>query len=664
MDMRNATGAESPPTPSDPAETLTPGAGRPRPTHRRGLKRNSAACQRCRRRKQKCDGNLPTCGPCSVVRASCVPSERLIVRVDPNCECERLRSQVRELQEQLATLQAHQNTQSTFLGQVDSDGPETEALTSLIGQPSQLVSAPVDARRGFSPELEGFYRGRMLLPTFPETNTADTPNSCFLSSPWHLWNGLAEASPPSDHVPNSIPLSLHDYSLELVDVFFARRWPQFPVLHRPTFMESHYLPFSEGETHDKLSSFQVNMVLAIGASEQARAKTKSQLSHHHFFQAAVQDLGSVMGASDIDCIQCLLLLCIFGSNEPQLVNLWYTVGLALRLAVGIDLHRHETVATKSLVEAEMCKRLFWSVYTMDRSISIAMGRPLGIQDADITIPLPLSISDDRLSNPEEPSFISPSSNGKDLSTFLHVIRLRRINADIYKALHSAGETNIEGCSLEAIRQEYYSRLSDWLFSAPRYLAPTSMYQMTEWFQIAYHQAILNLYRPSHASPVATIEAIRLCADSSISLITCYSALYAKNKVTYTFVALNSLFMAAVTMLYSLRASFTLRQELTKEVAESNIRSCTSLLRDISNGRAVGQRSAQVVTRLGNATLAIFDTAPTLGNEVDTEFMSWFGVKSQNPPGPGQPTPSIDVPWNDLFNQGFDLGGTFCNDLLL
>ncbi|KAH6887482.1 fungal-specific transcription factor domain-containing protein [Thelonectria olida] len=615
---------------------------RPRLAHRRGLKRNSAACERCRRRKQKCDGALPICGPCGLAGVACVPSERLVVRVDPNCECEQLRNQVQKLKEQVESLQAQRSTESQS------------------SSTSQTCNVSLDAQ-DLSNLPEIYYPGRILLPTFPETGAADTPNGSFLSSPWHLWNGLAEASPCED-VSSSIPLTPDDYGLELVEVFFARRWPQFPVLHRPTFMESHFVPFLNA--NHKLSSFQVNMVFAIGASELSRAKTRPLVSHHQFFQAAIRDLGNVMGASDIDCIQCLLLLCIFGSNEPQLVNLWYTVGLALRLAVGIDLHRHEAVVNKSLLEAEMCKRLFWSVYTMDRSISIAMGRPLGIHDSDITMPLPLSIPDDKLTNPDGASMVSLIPNVKDMSTFLHVINLRRINADIYKALHSAGNTNIEGYNLEAIRHQYYARLNDWLFSAPRYLAPASMYQMTEWFQIAYHQAILNLYRPSHASPVATIDAIRLCADSSISLITCYSALYAKNKVIYTFVALNSLFMAAVTMLYSLRASFTLRSELTKEVAESNIRSCTALLRDISNGRAVGERSAQIVTRLGNATLAVFDTTPVLDNDVDTEFMSWFGLKCQNQPQPGEPTPSIDLPWNDLFDHGFDLGGAFCSDLLL
>ena len=79
------------------------------------------------------------------------------------------------------------------------------------------------------------------------------------------------------------------------------------------------------------------------------------------------------------------------------MNLRYTVGLTLRLAIGIDLHRHESLINKSFIEKEMIECLFWSVYTMDRSISIAMGRPLGIQDTDITMPLPLCLTDEMLS---------------------------------------------------------------------------------------------------------------------------------------------------------------------------------------------------------------------------------------------------------------------------
>ncbi|RSM12461.1 hypothetical protein CDV31_006302 [Fusarium ambrosium] len=623
---------ESAPAGFEPGDALSP---------RRGLKRISAACQRCRRRKSKCDGKLPVCGPCAAAAVSCVPSDRLVIKVDRDCECDHLRNQVENLKSRVRELQSQLA--------LHRDRASSHDIPQPIAESSDGAGS-----------LEKFYRGRMLLPTFRGSN-AHSPEVGFMSSPWQLWNGLSASDAPAV-TPASF--SLQDDGPSLVGVFFDRRWPQFPVLHRPTFMEQHYLPFVSGRPRSKLSAFQVNIVLAIGASEKARTGCNPSVSYQGFFKAAVRELDNVLAADDIDCIQCLLLLCIFGSNEPQSVNLWQAVGLALRLAVGIDLHRREALAGKSLLEAEMCKRLFWSLYTIDRSISISLGRPIGIQDADVTISLPLLLSDEKLSGPAEQAVPNVCPDIKDMSAFRHIIELRRINANIYRALHSAAGVNIESSNLDSIRQQHYALLNTWLLSAPRYLAPVSMYQTSEWFQIAYHQAVINVYRPSHASPVSSADAIRLCADSSISLISCYNALYAKNKIIYTFVALDSLFMSAVTMLYSIRASAAVRHELTKEVVESNIESCVGLLSKISHGRIVGERSIQIIRRLGNATLAVFDTTSSAESDIDTEFMSWFGVKCQNPPGPEYPTPSIDIAWNDLFEHGYDLNGFYNGDLLL
>ncbi|KAF3812185.1 Pyrimidine pathway regulatory protein 1 [Colletotrichum gloeosporioides] len=623
-------------------------------THRRGLKRGVAACERCRRRKQKCDGQLPICGQCSAAGTPCVPSERFLVRVaNVDCECDRLRSQVENLTAQLEALMA-----AVANGDVATDSLHPPTANSLDTGTGQHAS-----QRGHA--LERIHTDRLLRPTFSGAATSRTGEESLLNSPSRLWDGVSTGRTPEGPVSLIHP-SLQDNNY-LIEGFFSRRWPQFPALHKPTFLEKHYLPFSQGEAVDDLSLFQVNIVLAIAASERARTDERHRQLQDDFFQSATASLGGALATDDFDSVQCLLLLCIYGNNEPQSVNLWYAIGLALRLAVGMNLHRVETIASKEALEAEMCKRLFWCVYTMDRGISMSLGLPLGIQDADITMPLPLSLSDDVLANPSQETPLSFGPDVNDLSTFLHIIELRRINADIYKSLHSAGDTNLAGSNIDVIRVQHHTRLNQWLVSAPRYLVPTSMHQTPEWFQIAYHQAIMNLYRPSHASPVSTIEALRHCADSSISLISCYAALYAKNKVTYTFVALTSLFMAGVTMLYSLRASAALRQELTRDVVESNIRSCTTLLRDISHGGAVVERSVGIIQRLGRATLPFFESnLDPADNQVDTEFMSWFGLKGHHPTGhsSAQPTPSADIPWNDLFEHGFDLGNIYCGDVLI
>lgn len=118
-------------------------------------------------------------------------------------------------------------------------------------------------------------------------------------------------------------------------LFFDCRWSYLPVLHRLTFVNEHLNPFLSKSVTSPISSFLVNMVCAIATTEKSSFQEDSRV-HRFFFNRAVQDLHAVLGIDDLECVQCLLLLCMYGHNEPQSVNMWYTTGLALQLAIGID----------------------------------------------------------------------------------------------------------------------------------------------------------------------------------------------------------------------------------------------------------------------------------------------------------------------------------------
>ncbi|ETS79650.1 hypothetical protein PFICI_09503 [Pestalotiopsis fici W106-1] len=632
------------------------------PAHRRGLKRSAAACERCRRRKQKCDGKLPICGPCGSARAICVPSERLVVRPDFCSHCVGLREKVARLEAEVQALESrslneHQNG--------DGDSQQHLGYTSSEGQ--SISAAPCRS-------LDIAYTGRILRPTFASRLNGQEVDDAFKSSPWHLWrDDPTTAATPGLAEQTAWPLDAH--ASKLIDIFFARRWPSLPILHQPTFRQRHYEPLLNGKPAKDLSHFQVYMVLAIAGAEAPSANRSQTLSHQDFFQIAIRDLHLILNADDLECIQCLLLLCMYGSNEPQSVNMWYTSGLALRLAIGIDLHRAETTSKLDLLHAEMSKRIFWCAYVMDRSMAIAMGRPLGIQDTDITTPLPLQLSDSQLMELSEgPVMGNLVAQSDDMSTFIHVSKLRRLNGEIYKSFHAPVISGMADVALDTVRSGYLSRLNDWIAASPRYLPTASMFQSPEWFQIAYHQAVLSLYRPSRGAPMSSIDSLRLCMDSAISMVGCYNALYAKNKIVYTFLALNSVFMAAVTILYCIRASSAIRDELSKSVAEANISSAVRLLQSLSSGRSVGSRCTEIIERLSSAVLTVFDQPVQSEELVDAEFLSWFGLKflsvrpdegfrAEDMGVPAQPTPNFDIPWNDLMDAGYEMINTTYMDML-
>jgi len=622
-----------------------------------------------------------------------VLSERLTVVAQPSPDREDvLRDELRHLRAQVTDLNQRlvQEKERSALIAHDAElkhGLSSTPATSQAGAFSNgTPGAPAGAKRQQSEFEQGYY-GRILRPTFGTAHQSRV-DAGDKSSAWSLWKDDHSVETPSEH-PRAENIALHeDHGLTLINIFFDQRWPHLPILHKPSFLRDRFNPFARGEELSGVGRLQLFMVFAIAALEQSRVKGEHSYSHRDLFNLAIRDMNSVLTSDDPECITSLLLLCMYGRTEPQSVNMWHTTGLALRIAIGVDLHRAESIRHMDLMQAEMSKRLFWSVYAMDRSMSIYLGRPLGIQDADINLPFPLQLTDEDLEIMDH-NTVSPRTRAdvKDVSTFIHLIKLRKINAEIYRTFHSVTTNSLTAVDLEHVRQDLYSQLNEWLITAPRYSFTVSMFQSPEWFQNAYHLAVISLHRPSYVQATPSVEALQLCADSSISMISCYGSLYAKNKVSYSFVALSAIFMSAVTMLYSLRASPQVRKDLTRQVIESNINTCLMLLRGISNGREVAERAAHVIQGLGNAVLSLFDgaglentntgTDTSEKQNVDREFLSWFGLKSRmmKPAAPPElhreqfafsepgimdssdeplATLSVDMAWEDLFAQGFGM----------
>jgi hypothetical protein len=64
-------------------------------------------------------------------------------------------------------------------------------------------------------------------------------------------------------------------------------------------------------------------------------------------------------------------------------------GLAVRMAFHLGLHRCPMqFSAFPKKEAELRKRMFWSIYCIDRYISIRLGIPLAIRDIDIDVCFP------------------------------------------------------------------------------------------------------------------------------------------------------------------------------------------------------------------------------------------------------------------------------------
>ena len=76
--------------------------------------------------------------------------------------------------------------------------------------------------------------------------------------------------------------------------------------------------------------------------------------------------------------------------DPSGISLWHVVGFAARVAIALNLHRRVDGATLPPHVAEMRKRVFYSLYNLDRLVAASLSKPLAIADDDIDVEVSLS----------------------------------------------------------------------------------------------------------------------------------------------------------------------------------------------------------------------------------------------------------------------------------
>lgn len=243
---------------------------------------------------------------------------------------------------------------------------------------------------------------------------------------------------PSVARPAVAPRVLRLSSLEEVErvagQYFDSIGYQYPFLSRPEFFGHLRHIYMGGvpapEVHNTYHII-IAIALLIGSAESAQAAD--------FYRASQETLPHALQNEDLPSIRALLGLALYSMFATSGPSIWHVLGATLRLAISLGLHKARPYP--SLMEEEMAKRAFWSLYNLDRLIASTLGRPLGISDDDISVGLPRELNEDGLEAPGASTMTIP----------LQVIRLRRIFSRIYhyrkssfllSALSSLGRDNL------------------------------------------------------------------------------------------------------------------------------------------------------------------------------------------------------------------------------
>jgi hypothetical protein len=137
----------------------------------------------------------------------------------------------------------------------------------------------------------------------------------------------------------------------------------------------------------------VNAVCAIGTfflcpsggqQEQQQAQQDGML----YFDVARSMLEDVYESADFWSIRLLLLFALYMQYAAKRNAAWTYVGLAIRIAESLGLHRIWSIELSEKPLEERRRRLvFWSLYVLDRFTGCSLGRPLAIEDENCNDPV-------------------------------------------------------------------------------------------------------------------------------------------------------------------------------------------------------------------------------------------------------------------------------------
>ncbi|CAN9108910.1 unnamed protein product [Alternaria alternata] len=388
------------------------------PTQR--AKRNryiSIACNECKRRKIKCNGETP-CQRCGNLNLECAYAPNCCNSFKDSDEFKQMSTHITSLQQQVDDLFQNLNA---LRAQVDvqSNGsigtpfnPDYQQTPMLPPQSARSRSKSFSKHPRFhGPTSNAFNVGvaRSSLKTMGINAGEEGEDDGILTR-----DATPRASPPILHpmVPKR-PLhtdkdpiwsiSKHE-AMRLVHVWHEEMGTMYPILEvdkllryaemlftfveaaaRSGLIQGSY-PGSDAMVDEQISVLKlvlaITLVLEGGGKDPLGERLFENV--HKIVDKALTDPVSLHG------ISLLVLTAMYHFTRDDEAMAWRVIGLAARHCLELGLHRRDTYLAlfPDPEEQAAAIRTFWTIYVLDRRWSFGTGMPFALQDADIDTNVP------------------------------------------------------------------------------------------------------------------------------------------------------------------------------------------------------------------------------------------------------------------------------------
>ncbi|KAK6062486.1 ungal specific transcription factor [Seiridium cupressi] len=346
---------------------------------------------------------------------------------------------------------------------------------------------------------------------------------------------LSQISPEIADTPRAepVPQLLQSYIRHI-----STRWPIF---------QTPFIRLLHAERHTLLDAFFtsiLHLIYAIGGRFLETAGETGDFGPEQHFDQALKSLDDVLRLHDIRSVQFLLLLSIYSLRAPRGSGAWTYTGLAMRTCIDLGMHR-KTTKDISPLEHEM-------------------RRPFAISDRDIDIQLPLDVEEscedvivlERAKVTDSQAPRAPATESTSITGFKYICQLRQIESDIQQSIY-----RVDQCqpAIEAETERILKVLEQWKESMPRdasHAHPESpVVDGLDFYMVYYYKCLRILLHPAILSvELSNTKYLTKCAEACGGVCRTYKKLHQSVPVGFSVMALHSIFLAGLTLLYCAWAS--------------------------------------------------------------------------------------------------------------
>lgn len=180
----------------------------------------------------------------------------------------------------------------------------------------------------------------------------------------------------------------------------------------------------------------VRMILAVSnAWMSEKCGDECHLEAMGHVAAALKHAENVLRPGSITSVQALLFLSQYAMVDPHHFDSWSLIGAASRAMIDLGLHQDpHKGSTIPKAKLDLRRRIFWSVYTMDRTVSIVQTRSFSFSDDSAHVSMPYQAGG--VQGPKTSShasrWLKSFENARDL------VNLRKLQSKWYQDLFQSG----------------------------------------------------------------------------------------------------------------------------------------------------------------------------------------------------------------------------------